>query len=568
MKYLDYVFSLARFSFRANPLLYLGIVVSLFSVAVELLAMSSLLPLFELVSGSAPSAAGIVARGLILLGYAVTAGTLLWTFIILFAVRICTQLIGQSLSMYLGKRVLAQLGSRAFEQIIHKLSIQEINEKSIGFYIGLAGDESFRASTLVISLTQFASTAVLALLYFVAIAMYSPTTAGLAMIFLLCSMMPLFWVLKATHRLGSRQTVESRRAHAIFLDSLNNLKAVRAFSAEKYVVGIYRSIIFGYTKILFLIDAIALLAKLVPVLLLLLIFGAWLAWSVQPIENAGLAFIVTMIVYLMRFLPTVGQAVHLLGKIASDAKSGKDVTAILGTQTAGLPNLSRSTGDIEKIEFRDVCFSYDKGAVKNILNGVNLKFERGKSYALTGKSGVGKSTLVDILLKFYLPTSGDLYFNNVPISEVADAEIRKKIILVSQEAAIFDDSVAHNICLGMEAPLSAIQSASETACIHEVIEGMADGYQTRLQYQGKNLSGGQRQRIAIARALLRKPDVLILDESTSALDKKTQEQVIENILREYSSKIVIFVTHDPHIMKRVDEIVDFGEINLPEGALT
>ena len=113
----------------------------------------------------------------------------------------------------------------------------------------------------------------------------------------------------------------------------------------------------------------------------------------------------------------------------------------------------------------------------------------------------------------------------------------------------------------MDASLSAVQAACDRACVHEVIEEMADGYNTRLQYQGRNLSGGQRQRIAIARALLRKPDVLILDESTNALDKLTQERVVENVLQEYSKKIVIFVTHDPSIIKRVNEIVDLESIN-------
>ena len=562
MKHLDYVLSLTKFAFKANPLLYLSIAISLCSVVIEVLAMSSLLPLFSLVSGGAPATNGIIVRTLILLRFAVSAKALLWAFTILLAVRILTQLMGQSLSMYLGKRVMAQLGSRAFEQIVNKLSITKISEKSIGFYISLAGDESFRASTLVISLTQFVNTAVLSLLYFAAIAHYSLATAGLIMTFMLCSLIVLFRVVKVSHRLGGRQIEESRKASSIFLDSLNNIKAVRAFSAEKYVTGIYRAMMYGYTRTLFLVDEVSLLAKLVPVLLLILISSVWLAWRGQSIESVGLAFIVTMIVYLVRFFPTVGQGVTLLMKIASDAKSGKDVTAILDTKLPVQPGSSRTLGDIEKIDLRDVSFSYDESAKKKILQGVNLKFEQGKSYALVGKSGVGKSTLVDILLKFYLPTAGHLYINNESISEVADSEIRKKIILVSQEAAIFDDTVINNICIGMEATLSEVQSACMAAYIHDVIEGMAEGYNTRLQYQGKNLSGGQRQRIAIARALLRKPDVLIFDESTSALDKVTQEQVIENILREYSNKIVIFVTHDPHIMKRVDEIVDFGEINV------
>ncbi len=562
MKHLDYVLNLARFAFRENPLLYASVAVSLFSVAIELLAMSSLLPLFELISGGAPSTNGFISRALISSGLPLSAGALLWVFILLLTARILTQLIGQSLSMYLGKRVMAQLCSQAFAQIIYRLEIKEINEKSIGFYISLAGDESFRASTLVISLTQFMGTAVLAVLYFAAIALFSPATAGLVVVFLLCSLIFLSKVIKVSHRLGGRQIEESRTATSVFLDSLNNVKAVRAFSAEKYVADIHRSLMFRYTKTLFWVDEIALLTRLVPVLLLLLFFGCWLAWSTQPIESIGIAFIVTMIVYLMRFFPAVGQAVNLSMKIASDARSGKDVTAIVGRDLPKQNPTARSLGGIDRIDLLDVSFAYDEHAGKEILKGINIRFERGKSYALAGKSGVGKSTLGDILLKFYAPTSGGLYLNDVPVSDTSDSEIRKRIILVSQEAAIFDDTVKNNVCLGIRASLSEVQAACTRACIHEDIQGMANGYDTRLQYQGKNLSGGQRQRLGIARALLRNPDMLILDESTNALDKTTQDRVVESILREYADKIVIFVTHDPHIMKRVSEVVDLEKINL------
>lgn len=561
MRNLEYVVNLMRFAFRANPLLYLSMVVSMLSVAIELLAMSSLFPLFQLVSGSVPSTDGIIAQLISMMGVAVSAQALLWAFLALFAIRIITQLVGQSLSLYLGKRVMAQLCSGAFERIIHSSSIREINEKSIGFYISLAGDESFRASTLVISLTQFISTAALALLYFAAIAKYSLVVAGLILLFSLGSLIMLYRVTKLSHRLGGQQTEESRRAGTLFLDSLNNIKAVRSFSAENYVVKIHRAMMFSYTKTLFWIEELSLSTRLVPILLLLLLFGMWLAWSAQALANVGLAFVVTMIVYLMRFFPTVGQGVALLMRIVSDAKSGKDVTAILGSPQIDQSGFAHLVDDIHQIGLQEVGFSYAQGGKKKVLKGVSLKFEQGRSYALVGKSGVGKSTLIDLMLKFYLPTAGRICMNDEPISGVPDCEIRKKVILVSQEAAIFDDTVINNVRLGMDASIDEVHAACKGAEIHEVIEGMADGYDTRLQYQGKNLSGGQRQRIAIARALLRKPDVLIFDESTSALDKATQEQVVGNILREYAGKIVIFVTHDPHVMERVDEVIDLGKIN-------
>jgi len=561
VKHLKYVANLMRFALRENPLLYASIAISLLSVVVELLAMSALLPLFTLVSGGVPSSDEIVVEGVLLLGFAASPKVLLWVFIALLALRVLTQLIGQTLSMYLGKRMMAQICTRIFGQVVANQSIKDISKNSIGYYTSLAGDESFRASSLLISLTQFLSVAVLSILYFGAIAHYSPTTAMLIGGFMLLSLAGFVKLAKLTHRLGGRQTEQSRSTGSVFLDALNNIKTVRAFSAETYVMGIHRPMMFGYTKILFWLDEIALLSKLVPVLLLLMVFGGWLAWSAESLESVGLAFIVTMIVYLMRFFPTVGQGVVLLMKIVSDAKSGKDVTSMLSKSSTCNSETPKSLEKIKSVELRDVCFSYDSTDRKKVLQDVNLKFESGKSYALVGKSGVGKSTLLDILLKFYLPTSGELYLNSESMADVAVSEVRKKIILVSQEAAIFDDTVANNVCFGMQASLKDVQLACEMACVHEVIAALPEGYNTRLHYQGKNLSGGQRQRIGIARALLRRPDVLIFDESTSALDKTTQEAVVANILREYSEKIIVFVTHDPHLMKQVDEIVDMEKIN-------
>ena len=560
MKQWDYVSRLIRFAFRENPLLYLGIAVSLFSVAVELLAMVSLFPLLQILSTGEVSGEGLIVRGLNLMGVEATARSLLWTFIGLLSLRIVTQLGGETLSLYLGKRVLAQLGSRAFEQIVHNLSIQEINDKSIGFYIGLAGDESFRASTLVISSIQFVSTAALALLYFLAIAKASPIAALLVLIFIVIAALSLIWVMRKLQQLGSRKTEESRNSHSVFLDSLNNLKTVRTFSAETYVAGIYRDIIFGYTRILFRIDALALSAKLVPVLLLLGICSIWFVFNSQLAESIGLAFIVTMIVYLMRFLPVMGDAAQLLFRVVSDARSGQDVTAILERPTnseVGSPALS----GVKSIELRNVGFYYGEADGRTVLAGVNVDLRNGKSYALTGRSGIGKSTLVDLLLKFYLPTAGTLSLSGLNIAAISSSQIRRKVLLISQESAIFDDTVANNIRMGFPSTIDEVAEACELACVSEVIDAMPDGYETRLQYQGRNLSGGQRQRIAIARGLLRRPDVLILDESTSALDKVTQTQVVENILREFADKIVIFITHDPSIMNRVDVVIDMQSVN-------
>ena len=280
VRHLSYVRRLMGFAFRSNPLLYLGVGISLFSVAIELLAMSSLLPLFTLVSGGTILDDSFISRSLHFLNLPTTPISLLWVFTLLLGCRLLTQLAGQSLSTFLGKRVMAQLGSQALDRIVHQISIKDVNEKSIGFYINLAGEESYRASSLIILLTQFISTIALSGFYFLAIYLYSPITAGLIALFIVLSSGFLLNVVKATHRLGAIQTEESRQLNTVFLDALNNLKTVRAFSAETYVVGLYRRMIFKYAKTLFWGEELALLTKLVPILILLIIFAVWATFNV------------------------------------------------------------------------------------------------------------------------------------------------------------------------------------------------------------------------------------------------------------------------------------------------
>jgi ABC-type multidrug transport system fused ATPase/permease subunit len=564
MRHLEYVVNLFKFAFRANPMLYLSILLSVFSVFLEILAVSSLMPLFAMASGSLHPNAGVIGKMLGFMGWEVTTAALLWGFIVIFIVRILTQILGQSLSTYLGRKVLAQMASRAFHQIMKVVSVKDISEKSIGYFISLAGDEAFRASVLVISLTQFVSISCLAVLYYLAIFQYSHFAAGLVALFFLCSALALTKVFKTSHFLGGRQIEESRRASSIFLDSLNNMKAVRAFSAEDYVVGMYRGFMFQYAKTLFLVDQMALLARLLPVLILLGILGGWLAIHNAPIESGSLLFVATIGIYIMRLFPVVGQAVTLLLRIISDAKAGRDVTKIISGGEHPEALLASLNGPVSTITFEDVCFSYSEKSLELVLDKVHLRFEKGNSYALVGRSGVGKSTVIDILLKFYSASDGMVAINGMDINQISASDVRQRILLVSQDAAIFDDTVRNNICMGIDASLEQVQKACEAAQIHDVIAAMSDGYETRLQYQGKNLSGGQRQRVAIARALLRTPDGLIFDESTSALDKATQAVIVNGILRNYADKIVIFVTHDPDIMRCVDHVIDVGAARLNE----
>ncbi len=558
IKKIYYLFHLIKFTADRNRIFYVSIITSIVSAGIEILAMSSILPLVAFVTGSKLVDGGLTSWLIRNFQYDVDAKIILWVFFLLLFLRVATQMFGQTLIILLGKRVMAQLCTEAFSSIVISSTIKEINKNSIGYYTNLAGDESSRGSALVISVMQFIPTAILSILYFIAIIKYSINVAvGLTFFIIICSFF-LYFVGKLSHRLGVRQLNQSRLTGSLFLDALNNLKTIRFCNAQSYIIKRQHSEMFRYTKILFWVDEVGVLTRYVPILLVLTLFGLAFYFNAGGIESVGLEVVIALIAYLTRFLPTLGQGVSLLLRIASDAASGRDVTGLIRANKGYEKCTVKSIGKIYSISIKNLYFSYDGLSSKQIIKDFSFTFNSGVRYALVGGSGVGKSTLAEVLLKCYLPDSGSITINETPYVEIDEVALRDKVVLVGQEDAIFDDTIWNNICLGRPATLEEVRHACEISCVLDVIDAMPQGFNTRLNYQGTNLSGGQRQRIAIARAVLKKPAVLILDETTNALDDVTKAAILERIKIEYQSKIVIFITHDPAVIEAVDCCVDIA----------
>jgi subfamily B ATP-binding cassette protein MsbA len=209
-----------------------------------------------------------------------------------------------------------------------------------------------------------------------------------------------------------------------------------------------------------------------------------------------------------------------------------------------------------RIEFRSVGFQYP-GAVRDALKEINLTLEAGKTVALVGTSGGGKTTIANLIPRFHRPTRGEIFFDGCRADEIALSDLRRNIALVSQDVVLFNDSVANNIAYGemRRASLEEIQSAARAAYAYDFIMQLPAGFDTLIGENGIQLSGGQRQRIAIARAMLKNAPILLLDEATSALDMESERQVQAAIEKLMQNRTTLVIAHRLSTVERADLIV-------------
>ncbi len=268
------------------------------------------------------------------------------------------------------------------------------------------------------------------------------------------------------------------------------------------------------------------------------------------------ASLLTFFFVLFRLIPNI-QEINSISAFLSTVQGATDnIKDLLRTDNkAYLPNgKGEFLGLKRAIEFAAVDFAYDDDNL--ILNNIRLTVERGKTTALVGSSGAGKSTLADLIPRFYDPTAGQILVDGVDLREFDLNSLRRKMAVVSQDTFIFNTSIWNNIAYGtLDASTAEIREAARLANALEFIDDMPSGFETQLGDRGVRLSGGQRQRIAIARALLRDPDILILDEATAALDAVSERLIQESLEKLSVGRTVIAIAHRLSTIAQADKVV-------------
>jgi subfamily B ATP-binding cassette protein MsbA len=354
---------------------------------------------------------------------------------------------------------------------------------------------------------------------------------------------------------------------SILQETISGVKIVKAFSMERYENKKFMDETRYFFRMMLRIVRIRNASSPITEVLstavgvIIIYFGGVLVLKDQALSASEFMGFLFAIFQLM---PPIKELSSVNNRIQESSAAGDRVFEIIDTN----PNIVdvKDAVDISKFEdslvLDQVSFHYEDSP-DLVLNNVNFSVKRGEIVALVGPSGGGKSTLVDLIPRFYDPTDGKILLDNVNIKNVKIESLRSLMGIVTQETFLFNESIKNNIAYGLgEYPFEKIEEAARTANAHNFIMEMPDGYNTVIGERGVKLSGGQRQRISIARALLKNPEIMIFDEATSSLDNESEMLVQEAIERLMVNRTTIVIAHRLSTIRNATRIVvlDRGEV--------
>jgi len=483
---------------------------------------------------------------------------LILIFIVL--IRACARFISSYSLRWISRKIVEKLRYDIFNNLM-KLPVYYFDSNTTGILISKITYETEQLQTIITKVTLTALRDSFTIIAVVSYMFY--LNALLAFFVLIILPITAYFIKKIIPKLRNAANEFQRLMGDITKiaeEAISGQRIVKIFGAAKYEKDRFSKVIIRNRQMGTKLARLSSTNSLIIEIILGLLFAGVLHYSLSNLSPGEfIAFIgaVVLITTPIKRLSTLNEQIQI-GYAAAvsifsvmDEKKEKDL---------GRLNLKKAKG---KLEFMDVCFTYPKNN-KAVLSDINFNIEAGEKVALVGKSGGGKTTLLNLIPKFYNVSSGSIMLDNFDINKISNNSLRKNLALVSQDTILFNDSIFNNIAYGnlKSVSLEKVKKAAKAANALEFINELPNGFNHIIGDRGVRLSGGQKQRIAIARAILKNAPILLLDEATSALDSESERMVqvaLDNLM---SNKTSIVIAHRLSTIKNADKIIvmDQGKI--------
>lgn len=354
--------------------------------------------------------------------------------------------------------------------------------------------------------------------------------------------------------------VQSRldKVNSVVQENVSGARVVKAFTREEYEINRFdnantdlMTTNLKVQKLLATLNPILMIIMNASVIAIIMIGGFQVEAKAMQVGE-----VMAAVTYITQILMSVMMVGMMFQQVSRSATSMKRVNEVLSTNPViSDGNKSADSDNSGTVEFRNVGFSYPGSSGKPVLFGIDLKVGKGQMIAILGSTGCGKTSLVNLVPRFYDATNGDVLVDGVNVKDYDVDTLRSKIGVVLQKSELFSGTVAENIRWGCEtATDEEVKTAAKIAQAEEFIDGFNDGYDTMISEKGASLSGGQKQRMAIARAIIKKPEILIFDDSTSALDLSTEAKLHKALRENLSGVTVIMIAQRIASVMRADKI--------------
>ena len=350
-------------------------------------------------------------------------------------------------------------------------------------------------------------------------------------------------------------------------ESLSGIKIIKTYTATEYIRSKFHQINAELSRLMLWMARRQQLASPMSEFLgiaavaVVLVFGGSLVTKGTMSAAGFIAFIAAF----SQITRPVRAFIDQFANINQGVAAGERIFEVIDAKShiIDAPDAKPFEGIKSKIEFKNISFSYDPS--REILHDISFEINKGETVALVGASGGGKSTLSELMPRFYDPNSGQILIDGVPVTAFAQESLRARMSLVSQDTVLFNDTIYNNIALGKQgATEQEIVAAAKIANAHDFIVSASEGYNTNIGDRGAKLSGGQRQRLSIARAVLKNPEFLILDEATSALDTESEQLVQQALTRMLKGRTSVVIAHRLSTIQNADKIIVIDEGRIAE----